>query len=122
MAAEADLISAVGLGCVKTQRRAIVIEEVFRPRLFSRSKRERIQLRERTEKYHSSSRFDFCVFTQPGSPRDRSSRSCLPFDVRYSLKATHLLERDEHLQPQSDHGCRRYCVVCRVGVVGLSNV
>ena len=60
-------MSASGLGCVKTRRRAIVIEEVIGPSLFSRSKRKRIQLRAQTEKYHSSSRFDFCVFTQPGS-------------------------------------------------------
>ena len=60
----------MGLGCVKTRRRAILIEEVIRPSLLSRSKRKRIQLRDRTEKYHSSSRFDFCVFTQPGSLAD----------------------------------------------------
>ena len=33
-----------------------VIEEVIR------SKRKRIQLKDQTEKYHTSSRFDFCVF------------------------------------------------------------
>jgi len=34
---------------------------------FSRSTGKRIQRSDRTEKYHSSSRFDFWVFTQPGS-------------------------------------------------------
>jgi hypothetical protein len=53
------LMPALGLGCVKTRRRSIAIEEVIRPRRFSRSTRKRIQLRDRTEKYHSSSRFDF---------------------------------------------------------------
>jgi transposase-like protein len=37
---------------------------------FSRSTGKRFQLSDRTEKYHSSSRFDFRVFTQPGSKGD----------------------------------------------------
>ena len=74
-------MSVLGLGCVKTRRRSITIEEVVRPRPFSRSTGKRIQLSDRTEKYHSSSRFDFRVFTQPGSKTDLRP---LNYDVRSS--------------------------------------
>jgi hypothetical protein len=45
------------LGCVKTRRCSIVIKEFIRPR--PSLTRKRIQLGDRTEKYHSSSRFYF---------------------------------------------------------------
>jgi hypothetical protein len=83
-------MSHLGLGCVKTRRRAIVIEEVIRPSLFSRSKRKRIQLTDQTEKYHSSSRFDFCVFTQPGSLADiRRARGDVRSAPEADIRVTH---------------------------------
>jgi hypothetical protein len=47
----------------------VVIEEVIRPRHFSRSKRKHIQLRNRTDMRNIILRRAsiFCVFTQPGS-------------------------------------------------------